>query len=113
MWTASNDQTGSRLRIQRPDRPLHLTPWQLAVIAWQRAIALGVDHMRGDLGERGVEMLVRLDHKNLALRRIDAEVREQVGPHRLRARGNQHRLDAAHADRRDVSERYDGAREGL
>src|SRR3954454_24836305 len=113
MWRASNDQAGFRLGVERPDRALHLAPWQPAVVAWQRAVAFGVDDLRGDPGKRGVEMLVRLDHQDLALRRVNAEIREQVRAHRLRARGNQYSLDATHADRRHVSERHDGAREGL
>src|SRR3954454_17531196 len=108
MWRPSNDQARFRDRIERPDRSLYPAPRQLVVVAWQRSVALGVDDMRGDFRERGVEMLVRLDHKDLALRRIDAGVGEQVRAHGLRARRNQHGLDAAHTDRRNIAERHDG-----
>src|ERR1041385_6011134 len=94
---ASNDQARFRLVVERPDRPLYLGPWQLRVMARQRAVSLRIDDVCGDFGERRVEMLVRFHNQDLPFGGIDAEVREQVGAHALGAGGDQLGLDTAYA----------------
>ncbi len=69
-------------------------------VARQRAVALGVDHLRGDLRERRVEMLVRFDHQDSAAASGRCRNWRTGRAHRLRAVRDQHGLDAAHADRR-------------
>ena len=85
----------------------------LSAIDRHIAVAVGVEHLLGDRAEGVAEMIRRFHHDDALLRRIDADIGEELAAERLVAMGDEHHLDAIDADRGAIAELGLGRAEGL
>src|SRR6267154_4327638 len=87
------------VRVERPDRALDLGVRHLCRVAFQRAAGIDIDYLLGDRPVGRHEMVGRLHHHDLLLRRIDAEIAEQLETGGLGALGYQDDIDTANPHR--------------
>src|SRR5262245_18216906 len=110
---ASIDEPGVGHLIERPDRPLHATIGNPAIVARERRIAIDIKHLFGDRPEGRHEMVGRLQNQNSLVPRIDADVTEQLEAQGLRAVADEDDVDATDPHGGAVAEGYLGGPEAL